>query len=78
VIPAYEAFQTDNVMLTRLPEDLISGKIKNPRSIQLQHNSNCWICEGWTQVKFTYEPGVSDENADHDPFKPIKLHLEID
>jgi len=29
-------------------------------------------------VKFTYEPGVSDENADHDPFKPIKLHLDID
>ena len=65
-------------MLTRLPSLLDSGKIKDSNSIQLQHNSNCWLCEGWTQIKFRFEPGVSDDNPEHDPFKPIKLHLQID
>jgi len=40
--------------------------------------SNCWVCEGWTQVKFCFEPGVSDDTKEHDPLKGIKLHLEID
>ena len=40
--------------------------------------SNCWICEGWAEHHFTYEPGVSDNNPNHDPFVPIKLHLDID
>ena len=78
VVPADEETKADNIMLTRLPASLESAKIKDHHSIQLQHNSNCWICEGWTQVKFRFEPGVSDDNPDHDPFKPIKLHLEID
>ena len=25
-----------------------------------------------------YEPGVSDDFVDHDPFVPISLHLDID
>ena len=40
--------------------------------------SNCWICEGWAEHRFVYEPGKSDDYADHDPFVPINLHLDID
>jgi len=36
------------------------------------------VCEGWREQKFTYEPGVSDKNPEHDVFKPIKLHLDVD
>ena len=41
-------------------------------------NSNCWVCEGWSEHHFVYRCGVSDDNPNHDPFKPIKLHLDID
>lgn len=52
--------------------------IKDPNRIQLQSCSNCWVCEGWTNVKFIFEPGVSDDTVDFDPYTGIKLHLEID
>ena len=78
VVAAEDGTKSDNVLLTRLPDDLQSGKIRNPTAVQLQQHSNCWLCEGWTQVKFRYLPGISDDNPEHDPFKPIKLHLEID
>ena len=29
-------------------------------------------------MKFSFEPGVNDDTMEHDPFKGIKLHLEID
>jgi len=44
----------------------------------LKATSNCWICEGWTQVTFNYQPGVSDDKPDHDKFVPIYLHCEFD
>ena len=41
--------------------------------------TNCWICEGWSEHKFTYQPGVSDNTKEeHDPFVPINLHLDVD
>ena len=36
--------------------------------------SNCWICEGWTEVKFIWQPGVSSQ-TEHDKETPIYLHL---
>ena len=36
------------------------------------------MCEGWSEHRFTYAPGRSDDNPNHDEFKPIKLHLDID
>ena len=44
----------------------------------MKANSNCWICEGWTEVRFEYRPGVDDDEPDHDRFVPINLHLECD
>ena len=64
--------------MTRIGPTLESAHIHDKNRIELQANSNCWICEGWTQVKFRFEPGVSDDTFNHDPFKAIKLHLEID
>ena len=67
-------------LMTRLPmhEDISVGGVRNSESFELAQNSNCWICEGWTEHRFTYEPGFSDDNPNHDEFKPIKLHLGID
>jgi len=67
-------------ILTRLPmqDEVTVGVVHNSHSLDLAANSNCWICEGWTEQRFTYEPGRSDDNPNHDEFKPIKLHLDID
>lgn len=54
------------------------GIVKNKKALELASNSNCWICEGWTEHHFKYIPGRSDDKPDHDIYKPIKLHLEID
>lgn len=54
------------------------GIVKDKRAFSTELLSNCWICEGWSQVQFIYEPGQSDENLSHDEFVPICLHLEID
>jgi len=35
VVPGEDGTKSDNVFLTRLPDDLVSGKIKNPSLIQL-------------------------------------------
>ena len=55
-----------------------SGLVKDSRALDLQQNSNCWICEGWQEVHFIYTPGMSDETSKHDIYTPIELHLEID
>lgn len=45
--------------------------------IELKANSNCWICEGWTQVKFEWNPGISS-NHQIDPEIGVFLHLSCD
>ena len=54
------------------------GIVNDTRKLEFENVSNCWICEGWSEVHFTYEPGVSDDNPHIDIFKPIDLHLEHD
>ena len=49
-------------MNTRL-NDKVDTK-KKPQS-DLTIIENCWICEGWSCVKFNYTPGVSDSNKGH-------------
>ena len=65
-------------VLTRMPTNLKAGNIKDSRKVELKSVTNCWICEGWSQHYFKYQPGISDERKDHDPFVPINLHLDID
>jgi hypothetical protein len=30
--------------------------------LTLKARSNCWICEGWSEVKFIWRPGKSSED----------------
>ena len=57
---------------------MLGGTVRDTRSLGLHVHSNCWVCEGWTEHRFVYKPGKSDDNPNHDIFKPIKLHLDID
>jgi hypothetical protein len=62
-----------------MPSSLESGHFSDKRFRELEVTSNCWICEGWTEVQFEYTVGVSDNTKEKpDPFKPINLHLELD
>jgi hypothetical protein len=40
----------------------------------MQAVSNCWICEGWSEVEFRYVP---PHKVDTD-LTPVKLHLQCD
>lgn len=35
---------------------------------------NCWICEGWSSIKFRFQP---PEKVEEDEVE-VKLHLDID
>lgn len=51
--------------------------MKTDRLIELKVSSNCWICEGWNEVRFEWTPGVSsDEDISEEV--PLFLHLSID
>lgn len=61
-------------VFTRIKPVLQGGVQKNLERISLKATSNCWICEGWTQMQFTFETPewVNTEIV------PIKLHLSCD
>ena len=44
--------------------------------LKLKANSNCWICEGWTEFKFDFEP-QSPEKIDNETM-PVVLHISSD
>ena len=60
-------------IMSRIPmqEEISVGVVHNSHALELAQNSKCWICEGWTEHRFTYEPGISDDNPNHDEFTPI-------
>jgi hypothetical protein len=45
-----------HAIFTRIKPTLKMGVIKNPAHIKLKAQSNCWICEGWTEFKFNFIP----------------------
>lgn len=61
-----------------MQDEMQGGIVKDSRALGLKECTNCWVCEGWSEHRFTYLPGQSDDNPNHDEFKPIKLHLDID
>ena len=61
-------------LMTRIDGSLETGKSK--RSDIKQH-SNCWICEGWTQIKFRFDPKEA-RIPGVDEFTPVYIHLEAD
>ena len=48
--------ENENKKLTWL-SSLKGGVIRDTRSLELKVNSNCWICEGWSEHHFKYLPG---------------------
>ena len=47
------------------------------QAISLKAYSNCWICEGWTQMKFIFISGVTIPRKIKDD-ENIFLHLSFD
>ena len=64
-------------LFTRIKPTLERGHKHNSQAISLQASSNCWICEGWTEVKFVFNPELAFPEK-HDPYVPIYLHLSSD
>jgi len=61
-----------------MDDSLETGKLRQTK-IDLNVSSHCWICEGWTQVKFEFDP--SDSTLAHlnpGPDDQINIHLSID
>ena len=61
----------------RISDDhpLISSNVINLK--KLRAKNNCWICEGWREIKFNYKPTISqiEENYEKNYVK-IYLHFE--
>ena len=50
------------------------GIIKNSTKLKLRANSNCWMCEGWSEYSFEF---ATPEKID--PLTvPVRLHLSTD
>jgi NLR family CARD domain-containing protein 3 len=64
-------------LFTRIKPNLDRGYKCNSQAIQLQASSNWWIWEGWTEVKFEFDPSL-EFDEEHDPYVPIYLHLSCD
>ena len=42
---------------------------------KIKHKNNCWICEGWKEVKFRYKPHNYEGNVSE---AQVKLHLDFE
>ena len=63
-----------SVLTRRIQPNLNMGTVTNKEAIKLQVNSNCWLCEGWTEYQFEFKP---PEWIDYEVV-PVKLHLSVD
>lgn len=52
---------------------LIKSKVSNIRKIRSKNN--CWICEGWREISFTYKPHLIDIDLNS---LSVKLHLNFE
>ena len=64
-------------IFTRIKPTLERGVKHNSKAISLHAASNCWICEGWTEVKFEIIPDKIFSEK-HDSYTPIYLHISSD
>lgn len=57
-----------------MTDNLTMGHKSNKKHLQLRANSNCWICEGWSEFYFEFTVPTKI-----DPLTvPVKLHLSTD
>ena len=59
--------------VVNLPGYMETGTKTNKDLSKYKILSNCWICEGWTQIRFTYR-----KSEDEDPSANVFLHLEFE
>ncbi len=52
---------------------LIKSNIRNIRKIRAKNN--CWICEGWRELKFAYKP---PEKVEDPKEMDVKIHLNFE
>ena len=64
-------------ILCRIGKDLETGAISESR-VELDSCSNCWICEGWSEVLFSYDATTAQPDIPWDPNMLCYLHLSID
>ena len=72
-----------NHILTRIHHSLDHRKPVSQGILDIQVTSNCWICEGWTQVQFKFDPldlsqSTLDELGEINENTFCYLHLSID
>jgi hypothetical protein len=61
-----------NMVLVLFLGQLQSGIIETSKIKEIA-TSNCWVCEGWSDKKFEFTPGIStDKQIDKET--PIYLH----
>lgn len=58
------------MLFTRITGSLDFGKVKR----KLKAVSNCWICEGWSEVDFSFKPKVEIDTD----IVPVKVHISSD
>jgi len=61
-------------IFSRILPNLEQGVVKNQNKIRIQANNHCWICEGWSEFEFEFQP---EEWVDI-VIVPVKLHLSCD
>lgn len=70
-------------IISRIGPTLATGTISK-KKVELKATSNCWICEGWSQVLFKFNPYdiVIDENRrlsdEMDENTLVYIHLSSD
>ena len=68
-----------DVFLTRMDPSLETGLLSQSK-IELQCSSHCWICEGWTQVKFEFDPTQStlEHKLPVGPDDKVTIHFDFE
>ncbi len=56
---------SSHCLMTRISENLETGTVAK-KTIGLSACSNCWICEGWSQMNFVYKTKVGKKFSDFD------------
>ena len=71
---------SDSHIMTRLTESLAMGYQTSPIQIDLRATSNCWICEGWSEVKFMFDLTTADVKLtpEDGELKGVNIHLDFD
>lgn len=74
-----ELLPSSSHLAPRIDNNLTTGALPDYK-LYLKTSSNCWICEGWTQVKFRFDPYSSNNPPDKELTEQDKvfIHLSFD